>query len=217
MKWLMTGVAAVALLIAVQPAEALVADGITYTLTENSISADTKTAFFTLTISGENTASDTEGGRTGINAFAFTTPTLGTITGGTVTAPPNFNFVLGGLNSSGCDGNGGFYCFDNTTIPPTPATNLSGTITINFNVTDSTAGAWANYAPDFKIDWVGSKNNYDLVSLPIAVNTGTNPPPPPPPPPPPGTVAEPGSLAELGTGLLAMTGMLWYRRRNNQR
>lgn len=202
-----------ALLIYNQPASALVADGITYSLNENSISADGKTAFFTLTISGQNTASDTEGGRTGINAFALTTPTLGTITGGTVTAPPNFNFVLGGLNSAGCDGNGGFYCFDNTTIPPTPTTLATSPLTINFNVTDSVAGAWLNYSPDFKIDWVGTKNNYDLVSLPIQVTTN-NPPPPPPPPPPP--LPEPGSLAALGTGLLAMTGLLWYRRRNNE-
>ena len=137
---------------------------------------------------------------------------MGTITGGTVTAPPNFSFVLGGLNSAGCDGNGGFYCFDNTTIPPNPTTLATSPLTINFNVTDSVAGAWAGYAPDFKIDWVGSKNNYDLVSLPISVGTTNNPPPPPPPPPPP--LAEPGSLLVLGSALL---GMGWlYRRKQTQ-
>jgi hypothetical protein len=42
-----------------------------------------------------------------------------------------------------------------------------------FSVTSDTAGSWANYAtPDFKIDWVGSKKNYDLVSLAIPVNNG---------------------------------------------
>lgn len=65
---------AFALLLASTSAHALVADGITYTLTENSISANGLTASFTFTASGENTASDTEGGRTGINAIAFNQP-----------------------------------------------------------------------------------------------------------------------------------------------
>lgn len=198
---------ALALIVAASPAYALVADGITYSLIENSISANGLTAFFTLTITGENTASDTEGGRSGINAFALTQPAPGTVTAGTVTAPPNFNFVLGGLNSAGCDGSGNFYCFDNTTIPPTPGGTLSGPIVISFNVTADTAGVWATYQnPSFKIDWVGTQNNYDLVSLPINV---THVEPPPPPPPPPNPVAEPGSLAMLAT---ALVGMLWLRR-----
>ena len=151
-------------------ATSLVADGVTYTLNLNSISANT--AFFTLFISGENTASDTEGGRTGVNAIAFNNPTGGTVTGGTLAG---FNFVPGGLNSGGCNGTGNFFCFDNPSIPPTPGTLLSGLLTYNFSATSDTAGVWTSYnLPDFKIDWVGTKNNYDLVSLGIPVNNCTD-------------------------------------------
>jgi hypothetical protein len=42
---------------------------------------------------------------------------------------------------------------------------------LDFSVTNTT-DAWDSWAPDFKIDWTGSQNNYDLVSLAIPVNTG---------------------------------------------
>ena len=163
-------------LIAASPASAqnLVWNGVTYNLTQDSISADGLTSFFTLLISGENTASDTEGGRTGINAIAFNEPLNGTVVSATMTSPTGYNFILGGLNSSGCqiNANANFFCFDNTAIGPTPTTPLSGPLTFTFNVTANTAGLWLNYAPSFKIDWVGTQRNYDLVSQPIPVNTG---------------------------------------------
>lgn len=171
---LRTSIAAIALIVASPTSAAvLVADGVTYDLTQNSISADGLTSYFTLVITGENTASDTEGGRTGINSIALNQPAPGTVVDGTMTSPLGFTFSLGGLNASGCDGTGNFFCFDNPAIPPTPATLLSGPLTFTFNVTADTAGVWASYDnPDFKIDWVGTKNNYDLVSLAIPVNTG---------------------------------------------
>jgi hypothetical protein len=181
-------------------------EGITYQLTETSVSG--LMASFELVISGQNTASDTIGGRTGINAFAFTNPTGG-ISAATVTAPPNFTFVAGGLNSTGCDGNGNFFCFDNTTIPPTPTTLAGSPITIDFTATLNAGGTWAGYAPAFKIDWVGTQNNYNLVSQDIPVNTGGTPPPPPPPPAP-----EPASLAIFGMGLLGL-GMTQLRRKRS--
>ena len=97
-----TALAAAALLLASTSAHALVADGITYTLVENSITNGGKTASFTLTITGENTASDTEGGRTGINAIAFNQPAPGTVTMGVMTSPAGYTFALGGL----CPANG---------------------------------------------------------------------------------------------------------------
>lgn len=201
------------ILLASTSAHALVADGITYTLTENSISNGGLTANFTFTASGENTASDTEGGgRTGINAIAFNQPAPGTVVSGTMSAPGGFNFVLGGLNSDGCDGNGNFYCFDNTAIPPTPTTLLSGTQTFTFSVTADTPGVWTGYTTDLKIDWVGTQNNYDLVSLPIAVIPGTTC-VDCTPTPTANDVPEPGSLALLGGALLATGAVLRRRRR----
>ena len=45
-------------------------------------------------------------------------------------------------------------------------------LSLNFSVTSDTAGSWADWGTtDFKIDWVGSQRNYDLVSLAIPLNT----------------------------------------------
>jgi hypothetical protein len=77
-------------------------------------------------------------------------------------------------------------------------------LTFTFNVTADTAGVWANYAnPDFKIDWVGTKNNYGLVSKPIPVNS----------PPPPG-VPEPATWAMMLLGFGAI-GFALRRRHAN--
>ena len=205
MRLLPTTAIAAALCCTSAQAVPLVADGITYTLTENSVTNGGLTANFTFTISGENTASDTEGGRTGINAIAFNQPAPGTVVSGVMSSPAGFTFNLGGLNSSGCNLTGNFYCFDNTAIPPTPGGLLSGTLSFNFNVTADTAGVWSGYTTALKIDWVGTQNNYDLVSLPIPVNTGTTPPPPPP------SIPEPGSIAVLGAGMIAL-GLIKRRR-----
>ncbi|HKO20262.1 MAG TPA: PEPxxWA-CTERM sorting domain-containing protein [Acidobacteriaceae bacterium] len=150
-------------------AATLVADGITYNLTLNSITNGGLTGNFTLGISGINTASDTEGGRTGINAIAFNDPATGDAVSGILSG---FTFSAGsGLNSSGCSGSGNFFCFDNSSIPPTPSTLLGSSLSLVFSVTSNNAGSWTNYInPDFKIDWVGSRNNYDLVSQNIPVN-----------------------------------------------
>ena len=152
----------------------LTKDGITYMLTLDSITNGDKTGNFTLSISGINTATDTEKGRTGINGFAFNdaaTATSGTSSG--------FTFQSGGLDSSGCNGHGsGFFCFTNTGAT---FDFSSHTASLDFSVT-STAGSWDTWAPSFKIDWIGSKRNYDLVSLPIPLNTA-------PPVPEPGTWA----------------------------
>jgi hypothetical protein len=142
----------------------LVADGITYQLILNSITNGGLTGNFTLDISGINTASDTEGGRTGINAFAFNDPTIGTITSGTSSG---FTFMTGGLNSTGCDGSGNFFCFSNSGY--NPGSPMPSSLSLNFSITSDTVGSFANYTPDFKIDWTGSQRNYDLVSQPIPV------------------------------------------------
>jgi hypothetical protein len=183
-----SGIAAVAItaaLAATTPVHAsLIADGITYTLTESTLSLLTDR--FVLSISGINGASDTEGGRSGVNALAFTKPS--NFASAVMVSPPSgYTFVNGGLNAAGCDGSGNFYCFDNTAIPPIPSTPfpVNSTLSFTFDVTLS-SGSFAGYAPDLKIDWVGSKNNYDLVSKPIT----------------PTPAPEPASLVLLGSALL---------------
>jgi PEP-CTERM motif len=189
----------------------LIADGVSYTL-ESQATANPLTQRFALVISGENTASDTEGGRTGINGIAFNEVSNGATASGVMIAPPTgFTFVSGGLQSTGCvaNPNPNFFCFDNTAIPPTPSTLLSGTLVFVFDVTLKSGFSWAGYHPDFKIDWVGTQNNYDLVSKAIDVSLtcpDCNPRSVDP-------VPEPMTLALFGSGLFGL-GVVARRRKH---
>jgi hypothetical protein len=172
----------------------LVNHGVTYTLTESFISGTQEQ--FTLDITGINAAADTEGGRSGVNSIAFTQPA--NFVSANLTSPTGWTYVPGGLNSTGCDGTGNFFCFDNPAIPPTPGSPLAvnSSLQFVFTVTTSLAGSFP-YTPDFKIDWVGSQNNYDLVSLPLS--------------PVPG-IPEPGTYAMMLAGL----GVIGYMARRRQ-
>lgn len=166
---------AVAGCIAVLPAHALTADGLTYTLTAFK-TADKKVDDFTLTISGINGPSDSEGGRYGVFALAFNKPTgfVG------ATAPTGFGFDLGGLSSGsggGCNGKGNFFCFQST--PHSIAQSIlaaDSTLSFTFSVEAGGLSTWGtiNNPDDFKISWDGRKSKdygkddfksgYDLVS-----------------------------------------------------
>jgi hypothetical protein len=151
--------AVLGVVIAATPSHAsLVADGITYTLSLMPLTATEDQ--FTLGISGINGPSDTEGGRSGVNGFAFTPPANFS----SATAAPGFTEMAGGANAMGCNGAGNFFCETaNTTPSSTPALSANSSLSFIFDVTIS-SGSFAGYNPDFKIEWVGSNNHYDLVS-----------------------------------------------------
>jgi hypothetical protein len=142
-------------------------EGITYTLLE-STTANPATDQFTLEISGINGSGDTQGGRTGVNAFAFNQP-AGFV--GVPVVPTGFMVTMGGLNSNGCNMSGNFFCFKATTPPQPPPTGTvlpaNSMLSYTFDVTAASASDFQSYDPAFKIEWVGSKNNYSLVSQPL--------------------------------------------------
>lgn len=151
--------------IAVLPAHALTADGLTYTLTVFK-TAKPDTDQFTLTISGINGKSDQEGGRYGVFALAFNEPT-GFLSD---TAPAGFAPMSGGLSSGssggGCNGHGNFICFENTHPIGQSALSANSTLTFTFSVSATGISTWGasaiNNADDFKISWDGSKSkSYD--------------------------------------------------------
>jgi hypothetical protein len=178
-------VAAAAWIIAAPANASLISNGVTYTLTQ-ATTADPLTNQFTLSITGINAATDTEGGRYGVESFAFTQPS-GFIS---AAAPTGFSTEAGGLNANGCDGSGNFFCFSADVAPTGPALAANSSLSFLFTIT---ATSFLNYAPDFKINWVGTKNNYNLISVPLAPEGGTPPPP---------SVPEPSILSLVGLGLL---------------
>ena len=148
-------------------ASTLIADGITYSLTETALNSTTEQS--TLGISGINGPSDTEQGRYGVQSFAFNKPANFS----SATAPTGFTFEAGGLSAGGCNGHGNFFCFSGST-PSGPALAANSVLDFVFDVTLS-SGSFAGYDPGFKINWDGTKNNYDLVSLDLAPSVSATP------------------------------------------
>lgn len=184
-------------------------DGLNYKL-EIQTTANPLIANFAFVITGENSITDTVGGRTGIHAFAITDPAPGSAISGSVSATlfngvvtpgsNGFAFQTGGLNSGGCDGTGNFFCFQAPLSPP--GTLLTGPIVIAFSVTRD-SGNWNTFAasaPHLKVDWTGSANNYDLFSQEVLVQTTC----PDCTPTPFAETPEPMSMTLLGFGLIGL-------------
>jgi hypothetical protein len=170
----------------------LIANGVTYSLSATPLSSTTDQ--FTLTITGINGAADTEAGRYGFDAIAFNLPahfsSATAVTSG-------FTEQGGGLNASGCNGTGNFFCFSLDTSLTGPALAANSDLAFVFDLTLS-SGTFAGYNPDFKIEWVGTRNNYNLVSQLLD------------PSPVPGPVVGAGlpGLMMVGGGVLG-----WWRRK----
>jgi len=152
--------AALAAIASPSRATPLVDEGITYTLQILS-GANTTTANFNLHIAGINGLTDLEKGRYGVESFAFNPPDHFLSASG----PAGYIFQSGGLNSGGCNGHGNFFCF-NGPDPTHVVLAANSVLDLAFTVTLS-SGNFLNYTPDFKINWVGTKRNYDLVSAEI--------------------------------------------------
>ena len=156
-------------------------EGLTYTLT-----GDLATGSFNLFIEGINVAGvDTRGGRTFLEDLSFSPPTgyTGATLGG-------ISAIDGGLNASGCNGTGNFFCFDGVHQA------VSGsTMSLDFTIT---ASSFEGYVPHLKVDWNGSENNYNLVSQNMVA-----------------AVPEPETYAMLLAGLGAM-GVVARRRQKLQ-
>ena len=157
-------------------------EGLTYTLT-----GDLATGSFNLSIEGSNVAGvDPRGGRTVREDRSFNPPT-----GYTGASLGGLAAIDGGLNSSGCNGTGNFFCFDGVH----EAVNGS-TMSLDFTIT---ASSFEGYVPHLKVDWNGSENNYNLVSTNMVA-----------------AVPEPETYAMLLAGLGAM-GFLARRRQAQQK
>lgn len=175
----------------VHPAYALTADGLTYSLTAFA-SPTPNVVDLTLSISGINGVSDTEGGRYGVYAIAFTDPQgFATVDSG----PSGFQLMSasGGLSSGGgggCSGNGNFVCFQNTQAIAQSSLAADSTLNFNFSVSldafsPAALAAAVDYQDDFKISWDGNKSKnygndnfksgYDHVSEDLALTPAKAP------------------------------------------
>jgi hypothetical protein len=143
------------------PGTTVTCEGVSYQLFETK-TANPLTDDFTLSITGINSSSTAAyDGRSGVQSFAFgniDSPT-------TATAPTGFTYMSGGLNSGGCDGSGAFFCFyANTTPATTPALAAGSSLSYSFSVTADNSADFLSWQPGFKINWIGTQNNYNLVS-----------------------------------------------------
>ena len=151
------------------PAGAATFNGLEYTLTGQYTDASHSTATFNLSITGINGANDTEGGRYGLNAFAFSLPQ-----GFSTASAPGFTLEVGGRNSSGCNGAGNFFCFNANAPKPSTTLAANSSLEFEFSVALLAGYNFDNYDSHFKVDWLGSLNNYNLISQQLSISVASS-------------------------------------------
>lgn len=174
------GLLAAGLLVGPTAARAITVDDISYTLSQSLVSSTPASETWSVTLEILNNSSD---GRTGVTALAFTRPV-----GFVAASLSGWTTMSGGLNASGCNGSGNFLCFSGYAA-------AAEAMSFTFALTAG-HGASVPWMPGFKIDWVGSKSNYDLVSQRFSASV----------------VPEPGTLILLVVGL---GGLAMRRRRRD--
>lgn len=199
MKTLLTMLCALALWLP-SPAHAITFfQGVGYELTGAYTSEDKTSAHFTLTITGINGASDLEGGRYGVNAYAFSLPN-----GFLTASSPGFTLEVGGLNSTGCNGSGNFFCFNDDAPKPNSVLAANSALQFTFDLFLLTGFNLDSYDSHFKIDWLGLKNNYDLISQQLSITGGVTP---------LSQVPIPPALLLFASGLAGLGALSWRRRK----
>lgn len=159
------------LLLAAGPAGATTFfEGVGYNLTGQYTSADKTSAHFILDITGINGPGDLEGGRYGLNAYGFLLPA-----GFLSASSPGFDLVTGGLNSNGCNGSGNFFCFSDQAPKPSTVLAANSSLQFEFDLFLMAGFTLDNYNDSFKIDWLGTKHNYNLISQHLGVTDGITP------------------------------------------
>ena len=155
---------------------------------------------FTFDISAPGGLAGNWAGSGYLGSFAWEAASLGVATSAALTATlinpatgQSTSSMPGGLNSGGCNGVGGFICFD-------PSPNIAFATDLKFDIVlTGAAFAFASTGPDLKIAWTSTSTstaaNGDLYSLPIPLSSSS------------GLASSSGSIPEPTSGALALLGL----------